>query len=103
MDVTEAGDLTRLIGRLCGVDTPTVCNAIEAAEGRRGFAGFTRATMVWAGPEEARLFGFARPAHIAGTLPFDEATDVLRARRREYLRAMAAGPRPGLAVVEDDV
>jgi regulator of RNase E activity RraA len=101
VDVTEASDLARLIGRLCSVDTPTVCNAIEVAEGRRGFAGFTRATMVWAGSADARLVGFARTAHIAGALPPDEDADVLRARRREYFRAMAAGPRPGLAVVED--
>ena len=32
-----------LLDRLRAVDTPTVCNAIEVAPGRRGFARFTRA------------------------------------------------------------
>ena len=30
---------------LRSVDTPTVCNAIEVAQGRRGFNAFTRGTM----------------------------------------------------------
>ncbi len=32
-----------LLALLRRVDTPTVCNAIEVVEGRRGFARFTRA------------------------------------------------------------
>jgi hypothetical protein len=32
-----------LLDLLRSVDTPTVCNAIEVAQGRRGFAGFTAA------------------------------------------------------------
>lgn len=82
-------------------DTPTICNAIEMAQGRRGFAGFTRRTMVWTGPVEARIVGFARTARIAGrTRPEADAATV-RTRRMAYFRAMAAGPRPGIAVIED--
>jgi regulator of RNase E activity RraA len=90
-----------LLARLQTCDTPTVCNAIEVAEGRRGFAGFTRKTMHWAGPAEATIVGFARTAHIAGRLPPEEPLEVLRARRMAYFRSMADGPRPGVAVVED--
>ncbi len=32
------------------VDTPTVCNAIEVAQGKRGFNAFTRGTMLAADP-----------------------------------------------------
>jgi hypothetical protein len=89
-----------LLARLRACDTPTVCNAIEVAQGRRGFSGFTRATMHWAGSPEARIVGFARTAHIAGRLPPEDPADVLRARRLAYFRSMSEGPRPGVAVVE---
>lgn len=90
-----------LLDRLRACDTPTVCNAIEVAQGRRGFAGFTRATPHWSGPPSTRIVGFARTAQIAGRHPPGEAPEVLRARRMDYFRSMAAGPRPGVAVVED--
>lgn len=35
-------DLLSLLRR---IDTPTVCNAIEVVQGRRGFAAITRGTM----------------------------------------------------------
>ena len=94
-------DTDALIARLRTHDTPTVCNAIEVAQGRRGFDGFTRRTMTWTGPADARVVGFARTARIAGRTPPDEPPEVLRARRMDYFRAMAAGPRPGVAVLED--
>lgn len=42
-----------LLKLLQSVDTPTVCNAIEVAQGRRGFNGFTRGTMLCSAPEES--------------------------------------------------
>ncbi|SFJ82756.1 RraA family protein [Jannaschia pohangensis] len=94
-------DHSDLIARLRRFDTPTICNAIEMAQGKRGFAGFTRRTMVWAGPPEARVVGFARTARIAGRTPPEETPATLRARRMAYFEAMATGPRPGVAVIED--
>ena len=35
-----------LLELLRSVDTPTVCNAIEVAQGKRGFNDFTRRTML---------------------------------------------------------
>jgi len=43
MKESEISD--RLLSILRGVDTPTVCNAIDVAQGRRGFNRFTRGTM----------------------------------------------------------
>ena len=94
-------DQTALISRLKDFDTPTICNAIEVAQGRRGFSGFTHHTMHWSGPDNARLVGFARTARIAGRTPPTDAPDVVRARRMAYFRSMADGPRPGVAVVQD--
>lgn len=99
--MTDTEIPTALLRRLANVDTPTACNAIEVAKGRRGFANFTRRTMHWSGPAALSRVGFARTARIAGATPPTEPMDVLRARRRDYFRSMAAGPRPGLAVIED--
>ena len=90
-----------LIERLTGFDTPTVCNAIEVAQGRRGFGGFTHRTMHWSGEPDQRIVGYARTARIAGRTAPEEPTDVIRESRMDYFRSMASGPRPGIAVVED--
>lgn len=91
-------DLLALLRR---VDTPTVCNAIEVAQGRRGFAGFTRGTMLCSAPEGGPVVGYAVTAKIAAIAPPTEPPEVIRARRLAYYRSMAAGPRPAVAVVED--
>lgn len=83
------------------IDTPTVCNAIEVAQGKRGFQGFTRQTMLAADTSLPAICGFARTARIAARQPSTETPEVVRALRMEYYRYMAAGPQPSLAVVED--
>lgn len=100
MDVTQAIDAA-LLDLLRQVDTPTVCNAIEVAQGKRGFDGFTRGTVLAADPSLPAMCGFARTACLRARLPSDEAADVVRARRMAYYRYMAESPRPAVAVVED--
>lgn len=90
-----------LLALLRSVDTPTVCNAIEVVEGRRGFAGFTRGTMVATHPTAPPLVGHAITARIAAAAPSTEPPEAIRARRIAYYRMMAEGPRPGVAVIED--
>ena len=90
-----------LLNTLKYCDTPTVCNAIEVAQGQRGFSDFTRATMLCSAPQDAPVVGFARTARIAGREPPSEALEDIRARRIAYFRSMAAGSRPAIAVVED--
>lgn len=82
------------------VDTPTVCNAIEVAQGQRGFNDFTRGTMLCSAPGEA-MVGYARTARIQAANPPSEPPDVIKARRMGYYKYMAEGPRPGVAVVQD--
>ena len=91
----------KLLAMMRNCDTPTICNAIEVAEGRRGFANFTKSTMLCSAPEDPPIIGFARTAKIAGRNPPSEPLNEIRARRIEYFRSMAAGPRPAVAVVED--
>lgn len=90
-----------LLALLRRVDTPTVCNAIEVVEGRRGFARFTRRTMLSSAPEAPALVGYARTARIAGAAPPSEDSEVIKSRRMAYYRHMAEGPRPAVAVIED--
>lgn len=92
---------TELLTLLRSVDTPTVCNAIEVVEGKRGFDRFTRGTVLCSDPAAGAIVGYARTAKIAALAPPTEAPDVIRARRMDYYRHMSEGPRPALAVVED--
>ncbi|MBM2578045.1 RraA family protein [Jannaschia sp. Os4] len=92
---------TSLLDLLRSVDTPTVCNAIEVAQGRRGFDAFTRGTPVASEPGAA-MVGYARTARIRGTTAPTEPKDEIRARRMAYFEHMAAGPRPAVAVIEDE-
>ncbi len=96
-DIVIPDDLLALLQR---VDTPTVCNAIEVAQGRRGFDAYTKGTMQISAPGEV-MVGFARTAKIAGREQPTEGPDVIRARRLDYFRNMADGPRPAIAVLED--
>ncbi len=90
-----------LLTLLKQVDTPTVCNAIEVAEGKRGFNRFTRGTMLPSVPEATAIVGYARTAKIAALAPPTEDPAVIKTRRMDYYRHMAGGPRPALAVIED--
>ena len=92
---------TDLLELLRQVDTPTVCNAIEVAQGKCGFNRFTRGTMEHSKPGDPATVGFARTAKISGLIPPSEPTDVIRARRMDYFRSMAAGKGPTTAVIED--
>ena len=90
-----------LLNVLRSVDTPTVCNAIEAAQGKRGFNNFTKATMVASAPEEKSVVGYALTAKIAATSAPEEWTESLKERRMAYYKYMAEGQRPSVAVIED--
>ena len=90
-----------LLNLLRSVDTPSVCNAIEVAQGQRGFNGFTRGMMLASAPEQV-MAGYAVTAKIKALAPPDEPADVVRARRMAYYKAMAEGPKPSIAVVEDE-
>jgi len=90
-----------LLALLRSVDTPTVCNAIEVAQGKRGFNRFTRGTMQHSKPGDPAIVGFARTAKIAGLAPPIEPPEVIRTRRLEYFRSMAAGTGPTACVIED--
>ena len=86
---------------LKSVDTPTVCNAIEVAQGKRGFDRFTRRTVLAADAELPAVFGYARTARIRASRPSEEAPEAVRERRMAYYRYMSEPPSPRIAVIED--
>ena len=89
-----------LLNLLQSVDTPTVCNAIEVAQGKRGFNDFTRGTML-ASDTKGVIVGYAVTAQIAAIEPPKEAVSVIRERRMSYYKAMSENVKPSIAVVED--
>ena len=90
-----------LLSLLRKVDTPTVCNAIEVAQGERRFDDFTRGTMLCSAPEEPAIVGYARTAKIAAISPPSEPLDVIKSRRMAYYKYMAEAPSPCVTVIED--
>lgn len=90
-----------LLTLLQQVDTPTVCNAIEVVQGKRGFDQFTRGTMQASDPQAPAIVGYARTAKVAALRPSDDPVDEVKARRMAYYKHMAEGARPSIAVVED--
>lgn len=91
-----------LWAQLSKVDTPTVCNAIEVAQGKRGFSHFTRGTMLSSDPNFGSIVGYARTAKISGKSKPTESPKVIREKRMNYFRHMSTGSEPKIAVVEDE-
>jgi len=92
---------SELLALLQSVDTPTVCNAIEVAQGKRGFSQFTRGTMVSSAPKGGAMVGFAKTAKIAALAPSKEDQEIIKKRRMEYYRYMSDFTGPAVAVIED--
>ena len=92
---------TELYELLAQLDTPTICNAIEVAQGKRGFARFTRSTVLSSNYQAPAIFGRARTARICGRSPATEPAEQIRSLRVDYYRYMAAAAAPAVAVIED--
>lgn len=86
---------------LRSIDTPTVCNALEAIDDRFRTAGFSTKPFVCADPRLPPIVGYARTARIsARQKPADEPA-ALRERRLGYYRSIEDGPQPSIVVIED--
>ena len=90
------------IKSLTQFDTPTISNAIEVAQGRRGYSRFSRGTPVSAMNGVKAMCGYARTAKIAGVNPPTESPEIIKARRLDYFKYMAAGEGPSLCVIQDE-
>ena len=90
-----------LFERLAMTDTPTVCNAIELAQGKRGFNQFTRGTYAVMHNTPQVAMGFARTAKIAAEQPTKRSNEDNQRMRMDYYRYMSEGQRPAICVIED--
>ena len=88
------------LAALRAVDTPTICNAIEAVEGARRGTGFTRHPVVAVDPALPPMVGYARTARIRAAEPPDLTPDRARAMRLEYYEYIAGGG-PTVVAIED--
>ena len=90
-----------LLSLLRKVDTPTVCNAIEVAQGQRGFNKFTHGTMLCSSSNSTPMVGFAKTAKIAAISPPTESQEIIKRRRMAYYQYMSDFNGPAVAVIED--
>lgn len=89
------------IKSLTQFDTPTISNAIEVAQGTRGYKRFSRGTPVSAMNGAKAMCGYARTAKLSGIKPPVESAEIIKARRLDYFKYMAKGEEPTVCVVED--
>ncbi len=90
---------TDLIETLRGIDTPTICNALEIVDPSRRTTGFNRRPLVCPFPELKPMVGFARTAVIRCSRPPASADQ--RGRRLAYYDYVEKGPRPSVVVIQD--
>jgi regulator of RNase E activity RraA len=86
---------------LQSIDTPTVCNLVEAvAPERRGF-GYTVKHLHCPFPELPPIVGFAKTVTFKAkhTVPLGQANYMQK--RLDYLDYVAGKPQPGIMVMED--
>jgi regulator of RNase E activity RraA len=92
-------DTQEVFSHLRQFDTPTICNALEIASGRRDPASFTQHTLIAASPRLPSIVGFARTATIRCSTPY-EASQRQRTRI-QYYEYLASAPQPTIAVIHD--
>ena len=84
------------------LDTPTVCNALEAVAPDRRNLGFTTIPLVCARPELPPIVGYARTATIAAMHPADYSREKGGELRNGYYQYIAeGGPQPSVTVIQD--
>ena len=86
-----------LANALRALDTPTVCNALEAVNPSRRTRGFNTKPFVCAHPQLPSIVGFARTARIRAQHKPEARSDTLG----YYTYIAEGGPLPSIAVIQD--
>ena len=86
---------------LAALDTPTVCNALEALVPERRGHGFTVSPLVCARPNLPPMVGYARTAAICAAHPSDLKGSAARELQDGYYAYVHAGPKPAIMVIQD--
>ena len=86
---------------LRGLDTPTVCNALElVAPDRRG-TGYTVDHLHCVRPELGSMVGYAKTVRIEAETPDPQSAEEKQAKLIDYFTYIAEGDDPKIVVVED--
>ena len=95
-------ELTReLIANLQSLDTPTVCNALEAVVPERRGYGYTTQSLVCTRPELKPLVGVARTASIRSAHPTDVRGRAARELSIGNYSYIDEGRKPSVVVIQD--
>ena len=97
----DASTEIALVEKIRQFDTPTICNAIEIAQGGRGFNAFTKRTMFSSEPTAPPVVGFARTARLRSNTGPTAPLEEVKALRMQYFEYLAAEHRASVAVIED--
>jgi regulator of RNase E activity RraA len=92
---------TELATALRQLDTPTVCNALEALVPERRGSGYTVHHLHCPFPELGPFLGFARTATIRATQPSGRSAAADRDVRIACYRHIGEPPHPTVVVIED--
>ena len=91
-------ELSEELGKALGeLDTPTVCNALEAVDPSRRARGFNTRPLVCVHPELPPIVGFARTARIRAQHRPAKPQDSVG----YYTYIAEGGPVPSIAVIQD--
>ena len=90
-----------LLDALRGLDTPTVCNALELIVPDRTDNGFTVEHLHCIRPDLGRMVGRAKTVKIAAQKPHGMSGEEKRAGLFDYFTYIADGDGPKIIVVED--
>lgn len=90
-----------VLDRLGGLDTPTICNALEVASPDRRAVGFTTRPLVCLRPAMPPIVGYARTATLRAERPSALGPNEARQNRLDYYAYIANGPRPSVVVIQD--
>ena len=92
----------KLLNILRQVDTPTICNAIEGVQGKRGFDNFTKKTMHISEINNESIVGYAVTAKIIASSPPKDSPEIVKSRRMNYYKYVSEGKTPIVVVIEDE-
>ncbi len=86
---------------LAKYDTPTICNALELAVGKRMNSGFTVGTLVCVDANLSAFVGYAITAKIQGRQPSPLTNKAVKKLRLDYYRYIANAAENSVLVIED--
>ena len=84
-----------------GIDTPTVCNALELLAPERQGSGYTTEHLFCIRPQLKPIVGIARTATIRSSHPSEMSRAAARKLSDDYYAYIDNGPKPSIVIIQD--